>query len=64
MVNATPWSLYRGYDPVSIMQEAVWAPGPVWTGAEKLLSTEFDLRTVQPIVSRCTGWAYPYQSRN
>ena len=23
-------------DPVPIVQEAVWAPGPVWTGAENL----------------------------
>jgi len=26
-------------DPVLIVQEAVWAPGPVWTGAENLAST-------------------------
>ena len=25
-----------GKDPVSIVQEAGWAPGPVWTGAENL----------------------------
>jgi hypothetical protein len=25
--------------PVPIAQEAVWAPGPVWTGAENLAST-------------------------
>ena len=28
-----------GKDPVSIVQEAGWAPGPVWTGAENLAST-------------------------
>ena len=28
-----------GKDPVSIVQEAVWAPGPVWTGAENLTPT-------------------------
>jgi len=27
----TPWK-----DPVPIVQEAGWAPGPVWTGAENL----------------------------
>ena len=29
-------SLYPGIDPVPIVQEAGWAPGPVWTGAENL----------------------------
>ena len=28
-----------GKDPVPIVQEAGWAPGPVWTGAENLAST-------------------------
>ena len=36
------WSMPRpgrftpGKDPVSIVQKAGWAPGPVWTGAENL----------------------------
>jgi len=30
----TPWK-----DPVPIVQEAGWAPGPVWTGAENLAPT-------------------------
>jgi hypothetical protein len=39
-VNATPQPLYpRERDPVPIVQEAGWAPGPVWTGAEYLAST-------------------------
>jgi hypothetical protein len=29
-------ALYPGKDPVPIVQEAGWAPGPVWTGAENL----------------------------
>ena len=29
-----------GKDPVPIVQQAGWAPGPVWTGAENLASTE------------------------
>ena len=29
-------SLTPGKDPVPIVQEAGWAPGPVWTGAENL----------------------------
>ena len=28
-----------GKDPVRIVQEAGWAPGPVWTGAENLAPT-------------------------
>jgi len=37
VVNATPWPLYpRKGDPVPIVQEAGWDPGPVWTGAENL----------------------------
>jgi hypothetical protein len=36
MVNATPRPLYPlERDPVPIVQEAGWAQGPVWTGAEK-----------------------------
>jgi hypothetical protein len=31
-----PASLYPGKHPVPIVQEAGWAPGPVWTSAEKL----------------------------
>ena len=39
------WSAQRpgrftlGKDPVPIVQEAGWAPGPVWTVAENLAST-------------------------
>ena len=29
----------RGKEPVPIVQEAGWAPGPVWTGAENLAPT-------------------------
>ena len=34
-----PGCFTPGKDPVSIVQEAGWAPGPVWTGAEKLVPT-------------------------
>ena len=48
-----PAALYPGKDPVPIVQEAVWAPGPVWTDAENLPPPPgFDLRTVQPLASR------------
>jgi hypothetical protein len=36
-----------GKNPVPIVQEAGWAPGPVWTSAQKLPG--FDPRTVQPL---------------
>ena len=31
--------LTPGKDPVLIVQEAGWTPGPVWTGAENLTPT-------------------------
>ena len=31
-----PGRITSGKDPVPISQEAGWAPGPVWTGAETL----------------------------
>ena len=34
-----PATLPPGRDPVPVVQEAEWAPGPVWTGAENLAPT-------------------------
>jgi len=34
-----PGRFTPGKDPVPIVQEAWWAPGPVWTGAENLAPT-------------------------
>jgi len=34
-----PAALYPGKDPVPIVQEAGWALGSVWIGAEKLAPT-------------------------
>jgi hypothetical protein len=34
-----PAALAPGKDPVPIVQEAKWAPEPVWTGAENLAPT-------------------------
>jgi hypothetical protein len=40
VVNATVRPLYRRErDPVPIVQEAGWAPGPVWTCAENFAPT-------------------------
>ena len=39
-VSVTPRPLLTpGKDPVPIVREAGWAPGPVWTGAENLAPT-------------------------
>jgi hypothetical protein len=40
VINVTPRPLYSPVgDPVPTLQEAGWAPGPVWTGAENLALT-------------------------
>jgi len=45
-----PAGIYPGKDPVPIVQEAVWGPGPVWIGAENLAPPPgFDPRTIQPV---------------
>jgi len=41
-------------DPGPILQEAVWAPGSVWTGAENLFPTGIRSRTVEPVVRHYT----------
>jgi hypothetical protein len=46
-----------GKNPVSIVQEAGWAPGPVWTGAENLDPLGLDPRIVQPVASHYTDYA-------
>ena len=38
-------------DPVPILQEARWAPGPVWTGRENLTPPGFDPRTIHRVPS-------------
>jgi len=43
---STPWK-----DPVPILQEAGWAPGPSGR-AENFIPTGIRSRTVQPVVSR------------
>ena len=37
MVSVTPRPLFTpGKDPIPIIQEAGWGPGPFWTGEENL----------------------------
>jgi len=61
VINATPLPFTtpppRDRDPVPIVQEAGWAPGPVWTRVENLAPLSgFDPRAFQ---RRCTDWAIP-----
>jgi hypothetical protein len=42
-----PWK-----DWVSIVKEAGWAPGLLWTGGENIASLGFDPQTVQPVEIR------------
>jgi len=41
-------------DPVPIVQEVGWAPGPAWAGAENIVPTGIRSQTVHPVVSRYT----------
>ena len=50
--HLTPWK-----DPLPTVQEAGWASGPVWTGAENLAPRGFDPQTVQAVGSRYTDYA-------
>jgi len=55
MLNATPRAIYPWEWTVSIVQEAGWVSGRVWTSMENLSSSPgFEPRTVQPVVSRYT----------
>jgi hypothetical protein len=58
-----PAALLPGHRPgTRSIGEAGWAPGPVWTGAEKSHpppSHGFYRLTVQSIASRCIDWALP-----
>ena len=59
VVSSTPRPHFTpGKDPVPIVKDAGWVPGPVWTGAENLVPTWIRSRTVQPVASRYTDWPY------
>ena len=49
-----PGCFHPRENPVPIVQEAGWAPEPVWIGAENLAPPGFDPRTFQPVVIRYT----------
>ena len=55
VINATPRPLYpREIDAVPIVQGAGFAPGPVWTGAEKRAPTGIWSRDRSALASRLT----------
>ena len=62
-VSVTLWPFFiPGKDPVLIVQEAGWAPGPVWIDAEISPLPGLEPRAIQPLASRYTDWAIPAYS--
>jgi len=60
VVTISPTFYPRQRTPVPFVQEAGWAPGPVWTGVEKVSClTGFKHRTVQPAASLYNDYAIP-----
>jgi hypothetical protein len=58
VVNSTPKPHFSpGKDPLPIVQEVGWAPGPVWTAAN-LAPPGFDPRTVQPVAQSLYRLSY------
>jgi hypothetical protein len=58
VVSTITWPLYPEKDTIPTVQEAGWAPGPVWACARNLAPPGFDPWTVQPVASRkpyCTN---------
>ena len=56
--TSSPGRFTPGKDTVTIVQEAGWAPAPVWKRCEKISPPPgFDPRTAQPVASRCTDYA-------
>ena len=60
MVSSTPRPHFSpGKDPVPIVQEAGWGPGPVWTGEENLVPNGILSRTAQPVAQSLYRLSYP-----
>ena len=54
-----PGHFTPGKDPVPMVQEAGWVPGPGWAGAENFGPTGIRSRTLQPVVSQYIDYAIP-----
>jgi hypothetical protein len=52
----------RERDPLPIVQEAGWFPGPVWIDVENIASTRVDPRTFHHVASNCNDCAIPSQN--
>jgi len=52
-----------GKDPVPILQESGWTPGPVWTGGKSLPHRD-SIPDLLSVVSRYTDWATGPHHRN
>ena len=64
VVSSTPRPHFTpGKDPVHILQEDGWAPGPVWTDGKSVPNGIWS-RTVQPVVSRYADWVTQPTNRN
>ena len=60
VVSSTPRPHFTsGNDPVPILQEAEWTPGPVWTGGKSRPHRD-SIRTVNPIVAIPTELPGPH----
>jgi len=65
VVSSTPRPHFTpGKDLVPILQEAGWAPGPVWTGGKSRPHRDFFFfpprsRTVQPVAQLLYRLSYP-----
>jgi hypothetical protein len=59
-VSTTSRPLYSPErDPVPIVKESGWAPGPIWMCAENLAPTGIRSRAVHPVAIRYTEYASP-----
>jgi len=54
-----PGCCIAGKGPVPFVQEAGWAPNPVWAVAENIAPYGFETQTVQPAASPYTEYAIP-----
>jgi hypothetical protein len=46
------------------LQEAGWAPHPIWTGEENFPPLGFDPRALQPVARRYTDYAFQAHEGN
>ena len=57
--RSTLHALPQERDPVHIVHETGWVPGPVSTGVENPALPGFDPPTVKSVTSLYTDWACP-----